>query len=69
MDMHYFPTRYAGAIAAREDQMRGLRRDRMVRRDAPVAERPAGFTQRIVCEPLIVAVALFLLGWLVFQLG
>jgi hypothetical protein len=69
MDMHNFPTRYAGAIAASEDRMRGLRRERMVRRDESMAQRPERFTQRILCEPLVAVVAMFPLGWLLFQRG
>lgn len=78
MDIHNYPIDYA--VTVTDDRVRMLLRERSVQPEPglgprvsdprPVGRRPSGWTLRIVlAEPLIVGIAGFLLGWLVFQRG
>lgn len=78
MDIHNFPIDYA--VTVTDERVRSLLRERSVEEELrpgprapepqPSGHRKAGWILRVVlAEPLIVGVAGFLLGWLLFQRG
>ncbi|MGZ8481138.1 MAG: hypothetical protein ACXWWO_01610 [Candidatus Limnocylindria bacterium] len=70
MDMHNLPSDFAVAIAANEDRVRGLLRERALRPARVLDDgRSSRMVRLVLAEPLVTGIAGFLLGWFVSHRG